>query len=177
MVFHVTPRLRRPRGAVGPSSSAEPSVPPLPSAPGAGLPSEPPALLPASASGPSCHLLAFLLRSHAFSVNVCPLCTKPYFFKKCVPLWHETILFQELRAPLARNHTCSINARPSCTKPHFFNKCVPLLHETTLFCKNTESRTRGYVNNSRNLPTSRTQRTQGRNIPFEGTPHSDNSIC
>ena len=54
-----------------------------------------------------------------------------------------------------------------------FEKCVPLLHETTLFCKNTESRTRGYVNNSRNLPTSRTQRTQGRNIPFEGTPHSD----
>ena len=54
-----------------------------------------------------------------------------------------------------------------------FEKCVPLLHETILFCKNTESRTRGYVNNSRNLPTSRTQRTQGRNIPFGGTPHSD----
>ncbi len=50
---------------------------------------------------------------------------------------------------------------------------MPLLHETIRFCKNTESRTRGYVNNSRNLPTSRTQRTQGRNIPFEGTPDSD----
>ena len=54
-----------------------------------------------------------------------------------------------------------------------FREMCALLHETTLFCKNTESRTRGYVNNSRNLPTSRTQRTQGRNIPFEGTPHSD----
>ncbi len=41
------------------------------------------------------------------------------------------------------------------------------------FCKNTERRTRQYVNNSRNLPTSRTQRMHGRNIPFEGTPHSD----
>ncbi len=48
-----------------------------------------------------------------------------------------------------------------------------ILYKLRLFCKNTESRTRGYVNNSRNLPTSRTQRTQGRNIPFEGTPHSD----
>ena len=76
-------------------------------------------------------------------------------------------------APLARNHAFSINVCPSCTKPHFSEKCVPLLHETILFCKNTEIRTRGYVNNSRNLPTSRTQRTQGRNIPFEGTPHSD----
>ena len=66
----------------------------------------------------------------------------------CVPLLHETMFF-------------------------FFDNCVPLLHETILFCKNTEIRTRGYVNNSRNLPTSRTQRTQGRNIPFEGTPHSD----
>ncbi len=36
--------------------------------------------------------------------------------------------------------------------------------------KNTESRTRGYVNNSRHLPTSRTQRTQGRNIPVQGNP-------
>ncbi len=36
--------------------------------------------------------------------------------------------------------------------------------------QNTESRTRGYVNNSRNLPTSRTQRTQGRNIPVQGNP-------
>ena len=54
-----------------------------------------------------------------------------------------------------------------------FEKCVPLLHEIILFCKNTERRTRRYVNNSRNLPTSRTQRTQGRNIPFGGTPHSD----
>ena len=61
-------------------------------------------------------------------------------------------------APLARNHA------------FFFEKCVPLLHETILFCKNTESRTRGYVNNSRNLPTSRTQRTQGRNIPVQGNP-------
>ncbi len=76
-------------------------------------------------------------------------------------------------APLARNHTFPRNVCPSCTKPHFSDKCVPLLHETILFCKNTESRTRGYVNNSRNLPTSRTKRTQGRNIPFEGTPHSD----
>ncbi len=85
----------------------------------------------------------------------------------------ETTLFQEMCARLARNHTFPRNGCPSYTKPHFFKKCVPLLHETTLFCKNTESRTRGYVNNSRNLPTSRTQRTQGRNIPFGGTPHSD----
>ena len=63
----------------------------------------------------------------------------------CVPLLHETMLF-------------------------VFKKCVPLLHETILFCKNTEIRTRGYVNNSRNLPTSRTQRTQGRNIPVQGNP-------
>ena len=51
-----------------------------------------------------------------------------------------------------------------------FEKCVPLLHETIHFCKNTESRTRGYVNNSRNLPTSRTQRTQGRNNSVQGNP-------
>ena len=114
-----------------------------------------------------------LARNHTFSRNVCPSCTKPYLFKKCVPLFHEAILFQEMCAPLARNHTVSLNVCPSCTKPHFFEKCVPLLDETILFCKNTESRTRGYVNNSRNLPTSRTQRTQGRNIPFGGTPHSD----
>ncbi len=90
-----------------------------------------------------------------------------------MPLLHETILFQELCGPLARNHTSPRNVCPSCAEPHFSKKCVPLLHETTLFCKNTEIRTRGYMNNSRNLPTSRTQRTQGRNIPFEGTPHSD----
>ncbi len=30
-----------------------------------------------------------------------------------------------------------------------------------------------YVNNSRNLPNSRTQRKQGRNIPLGGTPDSD----
>ena len=92
-------------------------------------------------------MCAPLARNHTFSRNVCPS-------------WHETTLL-------------SINACPSRTKPHFSDKCVPLLHETTLFCKNTEIRTRGYVNNSRNLPTSRTKRTQGRNIPFEGTPHSD----
>jgi len=90
-----------------------------------------------------------------------------------VPLLHETTLFQEMCAPPARSHTFPRNVCPSCTKPHFSDKCVPLLHETILFCKNTEIRTRGYVNNSRNLPTSRTKRTQGRNIPFEGTPHSD----
>ncbi len=44
------------------------------------------------------------------------------------------------------------------------------MHETILFCKHTEICTRGYVNNSRNLPTSRTQRTQGRNIPVQGNP-------
>ena len=36
---------------------------------------------------------------------MCPSCTKPCFFDKCVPLLHETILFQEMCAPLARNHT------------------------------------------------------------------------
>ena len=41
-----------------------------------------------------------------------------------------------------------------------------------LFLKNIEKRTRR-ANNSQNLPASRTQRTQGRNIPFGGTPHSD----
>ncbi len=83
----------------------------------------------------------------------------------------ETVLFQEMRAPLARNNTVfQKKVCPSCTKPHFFKKCVPLLHETILFCQNTEIRTRGYVNNSRNLPTSRTQRTQGRNIPVQGNP-------
>ena len=94
-----------------------------------------------------------------FLINGCPSCTKPHFFKKCAPLLHETF-FREMCAPLVRNHT-------------FCEKCVPPLHQTLLFCKNTEIRTRGYVNNSRNLPTSRTKRTQGRNIPFEGTPHSD----
>ncbi len=73
-------------------------------------------------------------------------------------------------APLARNHTFSRNVCPSYTKPYFSKKCVPLLHETILFCKSTEIRTRGYVNNSRNLPTSRTQRTQGRNIPVQENP-------
>ena len=87
-------------------------------------------------------MCAPLTRNHTFSRNVCPSCTKPYFSEKCVPLLHETTLF----------------------------RCVPLLHETILFCKNTEIRTRGYVNNSRNLPTSRTQRTQGRNIPVQGNP-------
>ncbi len=38
------------------------------------------------------------------------------------------------------------------------------------YLPSTESRTRGYVNNARNLPTSRTQRTQGRNIPVQGNP-------
>ena len=65
-------------------------------------------------------LCAPLARNQAFSINVCPSCTKPYFSKKCVPLLHETTLF-------------AINGGPSCTKPHFFKKCVPLLHETTLF--------------------------------------------
>ncbi len=32
-------------------------------------------------------------------------CTKPHFFKNCVPLLHETTLFREMCAPLARNHT------------------------------------------------------------------------
>ena len=41
-----------------------------------------------------------------------------------------------------------------------------------LFHKNVEKRTRR-TNNSQNLPASQTKRTQGRNIPFGGTPHSD----
>ena len=41
-----------------------------------------------------------------------------------------------------------------------------------LFLKNIEKRTQ-HANNSQDLPASRTKRTQGRNIPFGGTPHSD----
>ncbi len=51
-----------------------------------------------------------------------------------------------------------------------FEKCVPLARNHTFLQKNTESRTHGYVNNSRNLPTSRTQRTQGRNNSVQGNP-------
>ncbi len=58
-----------------------------------------------------------------------------------------------------------------------FRKMCALLHETILFCKSTEIRTRGYVNNSQNLPTSRTQRTQGRNIPVQENPSLRYSIC
>ncbi len=38
------------------------------------------------------------------------------------------------------------------------------------YLPSTAIRTRGYVNNARNLPISRTQRTQGRNIPVQGNP-------
>ena len=38
------------------------------------------------------------------------------------------------------------------------------------------TRTHRNANNSQNLPASRTQRTQGRNIPFGGTPRSDNHL-
>ena len=61
---------------------------------------------------------------------------KPYFSKKCVPLLHETILFQEMGAPLTRNHTCSGNVCPSCTKPYFSEKCVPLLARSHTFSIN-----------------------------------------
>ena len=39
-----------------------------------------------------------------------------------------------------------------------------------VYLPSTAIRTRGYVNNARNLPTSRSQRTQGRNIPVQGNP-------
>ncbi len=54
----------------------------------------------------------------------------------------------------------------------FFLKCVPLLHETILFCKSTEICTHGYVNNTRNLPTSRTQRTQDGFLDSLGDRHA-----
>ena len=65
---------------------------------------------------------------HTVQCANCTVCTL-----YSVPLLRETILFQEMCAPLARNHTCSRNVCPSCTKPRFFKKCVPLLRETTLF--------------------------------------------
>ena len=118
-------------------------------------------------------IIPILALSNICSRNVRPSCRKPYFFKECVPLLYETTFYPEMCPPLARKHTFSRNVCPSCTKSHFFAKCVPLSHETALLRKNAESRTRGYVNNFRNLPTSRTQRTQGRNIPFGGTPDFD----
>ena len=74
---------------------------------------------------------------------------KPHFSKKCVPLLHETIffqemgaflheatLFQEMCAPLTRNHTFSRNVCPSCTKPHFLREmCAPLARNHTFLQK------------------------------------------
>ncbi len=55
----------------------------------------------------------------------------------------------------------------------FHTKNTVVTNQHCTFSKNNERRTRRYVNNSRNLPTSHTQRTQRRNIPFEGTLLSD----
>jgi len=56
----------------------------------------------------------------------------------------------------------------------FLKVFVPKVYFYLMFLRfylpSTAIRTRGYVNNARNLPTSRSQRTQGRNIPVQGNP-------
>ena len=83
-------------------------------------------------------------------VQTCPSCTKPCFFRKCVPLLcetilcrekcallHETILLGEMCATLGRNQTLggSVACEPilweGCS--HKMGSNVPLLHETRLF--------------------------------------------
>ena len=78
-------------------------------------------------------------------------------------LLHETTLFQELCTPiLARNHTFPINVCPTCTKPYFSANTPKAARVDT------------WTTSEICPPSwSRTQRTQGRNIPFRVTPHSD----
>ena len=81
-----------------------------------------------------------------FSMNGCPSCTNPHFFKKCVPLLHETTLFGEMCAPLARNHT-------------FLQK-----H------RNPHAWIREQLSKSAHLPD---PTHAGTKYPVRGTPHSD----
>ena len=103
--------------------------------------------------------------NHTFSRNVCPSL-------------HEATLFQEMCAPLARNHTFPINVCPLLHETILFREmCAPLARNHTFPQKHRKTHAPIREQLLRNLPNSQTQRTQGRNIPLGGTPHSDNIAC
>ncbi len=62
-----------------------------------------------------------------------------------------------------------VSRKPDATFPQTVSFRVS---QMLLFPQNSERRTRRHANNSQNQPISWSKRTQGRNIPFRGIPHS-----
>ena len=109
---------------------------------------------------------------------MCPFCTKPHLFKKCVPLLHETILFCKnteirTREQLSKSAHLPDPTHAGTKYPRSGEPLTPILRATLRLASDHEAPPAQPASQSAQ-PTSRAQHSPARQPQPQPRPQTDN---